>query len=234
MKDHEITSNPLDYQGRETLGDLTVAKNYNGHLVSLILKYCTKASHVADFGAGNGSFTQAVSEHVSSIYAIEPDPQLGQEIRKSGLQLRDLDAIEDNSLDLIFSLNVFEHIKGDAEILSQLVDKVRPGGRILIYVPAAELLYSKFDSRIGHFRRYSLSRGLSLMRDSRLRVTTSEYHDPIGFFAALAYKIFDNSGNLKTSSIKLFDGLIYPLSKAIQPFTKKLFGKNLLLVAEKF
>jgi hypothetical protein len=39
--------------------------------------------------------------------------------------------------------------------VQQLAHALRPGGSVILYVPAFEALYSDFDRRIGHHRRYT-------------------------------------------------------------------------------
>src|SRR6202042_1631471 len=53
-------------------------------------------------------------------------------------------------------INVLEHIEDDEGALKQLAGLLEPGGRLVLWVPAFEFLYSDFDRRIGHHRRYRL------------------------------------------------------------------------------
>ncbi len=57
--------------------------------------------------------------------------------------------------DLILALDVLEHVERDRDLLSRLVSMVRPGGHLLIMVPAGMELWSPHDVSVGHFRRYS-------------------------------------------------------------------------------
>ena len=57
--------------------------------------------------------------------------------------------------DLILVMDVLEHVERDRDLLSRLVSMVRPGGQLLITVPAGMELWSPHDVAVGHFRRYS-------------------------------------------------------------------------------
>ena len=57
-------------------------------------------------------------------------------------------------VDLIYTSNVLEHIDDDLAALKQLRATLSPGGRIAIYVPAMQVLYSDMDRSLGHYRRY--------------------------------------------------------------------------------
>lgn len=231
MKDHDINQDLGDYKGRETLGDLTIAENYNSHLVEMVFTRCSTNSQVLDFGAGNGSFASRLAAKGIKVFAYEPDKLLIEEIRQRNIAVVDAIETAPKGFDVVYSLNVLEHIKDDVGALVNLSTHLTKAGQLVIYVPALEILYSKFDLRIGHYRRYSMKRLRNAATSAGLSIKLLEYHDPVGFFAALAYRILDNSGNLKSGSIKIFDRFLYPLSRLVQPITAKLFGKNLLLVA---
>ena len=52
--------------------------------------------------------------------------------------------------------DVLEHIKDDKGIIKKLSNHLKKGGYILVTVPAFQLLFSKKDVALGHFRRYNL------------------------------------------------------------------------------
>ncbi len=64
---------------------------------------------------------------------------------------------EDGSFDLITCLDVLEHVRLDALAFSELARVARPGGYLLVTLPASARLYSSFDCLCGHLRRYSRS-----------------------------------------------------------------------------
>lgn len=57
--------------------------------------------------------------------------------------------------DLICLFDVLEHVEKDAEALAALAERLTPGGRILITVPAYPWLWSHHDETHHHFRRYT-------------------------------------------------------------------------------
>jgi SAM-dependent methyltransferase len=57
--------------------------------------------------------------------------------------------------DAIFLLDVIEHIVDDAGFLKAALRHLRPGGLIVLNVPAQTLFYSDYDRVAGHVRRYS-------------------------------------------------------------------------------
>lgn len=61
----------------------------------------------------------------------------------------------DWKFDLITALDVMEHIQDDRGALAQLFSMLRPGGYLLLTVPAFMSLWDAHDERNEHFRRYS-------------------------------------------------------------------------------
>src|SRR5437588_738887 len=64
------------------------------------------------------------------------------------------------------------------------------------------------------------------------RVDRCSYADSLGFLAALAYRAVGNrSGDLNPRSVTVYDRFAFPLSRALDHVTGRLFGKNLALIA---
>jgi 2-polyprenyl-3-methyl-5-hydroxy-6-metoxy-1,4-benzoquinol methylase len=70
----------------------------------------------------------------------------------------DLNEVLDGSFELVFALNVLEHIDYDSAVVGQLGAKLRKHGRLLIYVPAFECLWTSLDEKLKHYRPYRLRR----------------------------------------------------------------------------
>jgi SAM-dependent methyltransferase len=63
--------------------------------------------------------------------------------------------LPDQSVDVLVMLNVLEHIEDDATALKNALKLLKPGGTLVIEVPAGPYLYDGYDAELHHFRRYS-------------------------------------------------------------------------------
>lgn len=218
----------MSYTGKENLNIMNLAINYNNHIFKWI--DVDKYTNILDFGAGNGEYCNRVD--LSKIKAIELDEEQRTQLRCESYN--DLSSIKNCSLDLIYSLNVLEHIDDDLAILKELVSKLKDGGTIKILVPAKMELYSHMDKKVGHFRRYEKKELISLIENANLQLIEYTYFDILGYFASLVYKYIDNSGDINPKSLEIYDKVVFPISTFIDKITSgKLIGKNLMIIARK-
>ena len=103
----------------------------------------------------------------------------------------------------------------------------------MIYVPALPHLYSEFDARIGHCRRYSKKELTSKERAAGFEIEEMRFMDPVGYLAALAYRLLIMNGKVSNKQLSFYDRLPYPLSRILAPLTQNLLRKNLVLTARK-
>lgn len=60
----------------------------------------------------------------------------------------------DRSVDLVMSTDVWEHVEDHESVAAEAHRVLRPGGRLLVAVPAGMELWSGHDVALGHVRRY--------------------------------------------------------------------------------
>lgn len=229
------SSDGTPYQGTDNLEAMAAAKRYNAFLLGLIDTYAPVKGSILDFGAGVGTFAKMVSAPERDIVCVEPDAGQAELLKQAGFQtFGDLHDIAADSIDFIYSLNVIEHIEDDADAVRELLRILKPGGQVLIYVPALQVLYSSMDRKVGHFRRYDSAGLEALLSDCGFAVDRTAYADSLGYFATLAYKWFGNpDGDLNIKSLIAYDRYVFPLSRVLDLAVHRLFGKNVFALATK-
>lgn len=225
----------LTYTGADVLETLDRATNYNSLLLDLILHSSGDCRRMLDFGAGIGTFAKRLRNRGVDVVCVEPDMLLANGLVRDGfLTFNDLNEVPDGSFDFIFTLNVLEHVEDDQTTLCRLATKLPRGGRLLIYVPAFQCLWTSLDERLKHYRRYRRRELERLARCAGLTVWKTRYADALGFFAALGFRFFGNkNGDLSARAVNLYDRYIVPLSRSLDFVFDRLFGKNVYLIANK-
>lgn len=80
--------------------------------------------------------------------------------------------------DCVIATDVLEHIEDDKYAFEKLVYFTKPGGSVIITVPAGQYLFGFHDEQLGHFRRYSID-GFKKIVPKNLKVKQIRY---FGFF----------------------------------------------------
>lgn len=115
-------------------------------------------SRILDFGCGDGLMLPQLARF-GEVWGIEADAALVSSAHplreRISVSLLEHSPLRREKFDLITALDVLEHIEHDAEILQQLYGMLRPGGRIVITVPAFMALWDRHDEINRHFRRYT-------------------------------------------------------------------------------
>jgi SAM-dependent methyltransferase len=140
-------------------------------------------ARVLDAGCGSGRTLQELV-HYGEVSGIELNAEAAELARSRGhgeVQIGRLEDLPwpDGSFDLITCLDVVEHVPDDVAALAELLRVCRPGGWLLVTVPAYQALWSLHDEANHHYRRYG-------RRSLRAAATTAGWHvDRLSSFNSL-------------------------------------------------
>lgn len=112
-----------------------------------------------DVGCGAGNMIHHLS-HYGQVKGLEIDPRPVNMARQRGYDVDQFDATQpmpfpDNSFDAVTALDVIEHNEDDLAILADSYRMLKPGGHLVITVPALMWLWSHNDNINAHVRRYT-------------------------------------------------------------------------------
>jgi SAM-dependent methyltransferase len=228
----------LDYSGTE-LDAMSAAVNYHRWIVDKFRPYL--GGTVAEVGAGIGSVSKLLlAAGVGRLLSFEPStnmfPGLAQalhdEPRAQAINSFFSPHYAADGVDSVVYINVLEHIQDDRGEIRNALAALRPGGHLLVFVPALAWLTSDFDKHVGHFRRYT-KRGLAqLAQDVGFEVVQAHYFDFAGVL--LWYVSFTLlKGRPRRGSVAIYDQLVVPPMRLIESVFPPPIGKNILLVARK-
>lgn len=208
---------------------------------------------VLEVGGGGGRLTELVAAHASprEFVCIEPSPHFFEILRKryaesTAIQLLNCTTtdIQDQypaRFDTVFSVHVMEHIDDDRAFIEQCLALTRPGGVVVVLVPALQFLYSDLDRNIGHYRRYSKKTLRELVSGLDARLELLQYNNLLGVLAS-AYFIkfrkldYQKSPESRASFFRLYSAYskwVVPLVNALEGIVPPPLGLNLTLALRK-
>ena len=140
----------------------------------------TRPLDVLDFGCGTGAFLTVLGRF-GPVSAVDGDEAAVSFCRRRGHgEVRHVPAgtplpFADGSVDLVTSLDVVEHIEDDVGALRELHRVLRPGGLLLVAVPAFMFLWGDQDEISHHVRRYTDASLRRSLHDAGFVVERSSY-----------------------------------------------------------
>ncbi len=179
----------VDDVGHETLRRMAATDGYSRLIIQRI--QADVGRRVLEVGSGLGNVSAHLGRRELLVVSDITDSYLEKLQRRFSGNSRvrvvryDLnegarDDLKDLDLDTIICLNVLEHIKDDASALQGLASMLRPGGRLVLLVPAHPALYSPLDRHLDHFRRYRRPELMRLLARNGFNVERSFYFNMLG------------------------------------------------------
>lgn len=156
-----------------------------------------KPTHFLEMGAGTGSLSQEFVDRGFSATLFDIGEQTCARLRSrfagqaGRVRVVDtLDLLPAASFDYLFAFEVLEHIADDRAALAQWTTFLRPGGRLLVSVPAHARKFGPSDQRVGHVRRYEREELNALLASAGFTdIGIACYGFPLGMVSRLAGNI---------------------------------------------
>lgn len=147
----------------------------------------------------------------------------------------------DKSFDVVLATDIVEHVEDDKLALREITRVLRPGGKVLLTVPAFNLLWGLQDRVSRHRRRYRLAPLARLMESAGLRVQRAYYFNYLLFLPILvARRAIDalglalkSEGQVNTPLLNRALAAIFACDISTAPVLKPPFGVSILVLAEK-
>jgi SAM-dependent methyltransferase len=230
--------------GAETYSSaIADAHNYMNWLVDQFKPYLH--GQILEVGIGHGSYCRLLREHGDYI-GIDHDAKsvADARLRFPGIVFARCDILGAAELrsavpggaDAVVSLNVFEHIEDDEKALGNVISIIKPGGHLLVSVPAMMILYNELDRLAGHVRRYTTARLRDILERQPVEIIRLDYINPVGALgwwmnSILRPKSLDSEAINR--QIRLFDRYAIPISKALGPLSRSFFGQSVICIARR-
>lgn len=119
---------------------------------------------ILEVGCGTGTFTAPLAAAGHALVAVDIDPEYVEatarrtsdfpavSVRRA--DVNHIDSALGDGFDSVVMFDVLEHIENDVALLESLFHRLRPGGHVVLKVPAINARHSPMDDAVGHWRRY--------------------------------------------------------------------------------
>ncbi|MCZ6603506.1 MAG: class I SAM-dependent methyltransferase [Planctomycetota bacterium] len=227
--------------GHETLHRLSGMDRTNRWMFDVLAPHL--GAKVIEAGSGSGNLTRYLLDR-EKLLCLDIDPDHVRSLESRYADLKNVTAkrcelsdshvaeITGTGWDTVVCINVLEHIRNDRRALRNFHEVLRPGGRLVLLVPAIPLLFSTLDEALDHHRRYTRSRLVYKMESAGFRLIESRY---LNFFGIAGWFL---SGKilrrriLPSTLLGLFNAMV-PAFRAFERLTGPPIGLSVIAIGEK-
>lgn len=144
---------------------------------------------VLDVGCGAGNMAHHLA-HYGRVIGVDNNPKPLEVARQRGLDVRlgsadDL-PFADTMFDLVALLDTVEHVPNEHGVFGECYRVLKPGGKLLVTVPAFMWLWSNNDVLNAHQRRYTRAELKAKLIHHGFRVLRASYNNFFVFPLAVA------------------------------------------------
>jgi SAM-dependent methyltransferase len=167
-------------------------------IIADVVRRCFRASgasgagRILDLGCGPGNLLDYLAPHGETFGSDFSLDALrfcaGRGVRR--LFRADFHSLplRDQSFDLVTCIDVLEHLEDDRRAIGELVRILRPGGLLVVSVPAFMFLWGEHDTIYGHHRRYTTGQIRERFEAAGLRMHKASYFEPLFMLPLLVYR----------------------------------------------
>ena len=173
---------------------------------------------ILEIGCGTGH-NLAMLSGFGQVDALELDEEvravaegrLGRQVMSAPLP--ELAGVPERHYDLVGAFDVIEHIDDDRAALVSIATRLKPGGKLVVTVPAHQWMWSAHDVVNHHKRRYSQRELRRLIEGSPLRLERIGYFNSLLFPVAIAERMSSKVRGKDDADLKLPPA---PLNSALE------------------
>ena len=157
-----------------------------------------KTDKILDIGCSGGPLINLLKENgFTNTYGIDISADAINLCKKRGINnVTVMDGTKtlykDEEFDTIIASDILEHIKNDDSALSEWYRLLKPNGKLILFVPAFDFLWSDHDEINNHFRRYNKSSLIKKLKESQFKLHRISYWNFTLFFPTYLLRMFQH------------------------------------------
>jgi hypothetical protein len=222
----------------EVLEGLAMAKNHRKWFVAFATPYL--GDEPIEVSAGLGDYAAEWLVHAPRMTLTEADPGRLVALKERfagnpGVTVRELllPSEETARHSAVVSYNVLEHIRDDIGALRTMRSLVRPGGHVIIVVPAFPFAMSPADIATGHVRRYTRRTMRAAMTQAGLEIDTLRYANSLGLIGYYVSTSLLRQTPGPGPMVKFYDSVVAPATRLIERVVRPPFGQSVLAIGRR-
>lgn len=212
------------------------ARNYNAWVASLVRPYL--GDDPIEIGSGTGTYAALwLDTELSQLTVSDTDREMVEQLRRrfagdARVAVSELDLLEapPREHSAVVALNVLEHIADDVAALRAAARLLRPGGAVVVFVPAFQFAMSRFDREIGHHRRYTLASTRKAFADAQIALEDARYVNAPGLIAWTIGMRFLRMAPSEGVVLRSWDRAVVPAARWLEGRRRPPFGQSVLAV----
>jgi SAM-dependent methyltransferase len=202
---------------------------------------------VVDFGCGTGANERVLSEFGQVLLVDMSLDALRycrtRDIKRLMASSAEAVGLKSNSIDVATALDLLEHVDNDLAGMREIYRILKPGGILLVTVPAFGFLWSEHDEALHHRRRYTGYELRNKLTVTGFEIVRSTYFITLLFLPIMVMRvwqgIFKKNAYPKTSHV-ILPGWVNSAITGLLTFERKLcgivnlpFGVSIVTIARK-
>lgn len=171
----------------------------SGNILEIIKNYSDGFVY-ADIGSGDKFFAVNLQNITrNKVFAVDTGYDIEGKDENGIVCFKEVYSLPDNMISCIVMMDVLEHVEDENVFLQKVLNKLKPGGKIIITVPAMQFLFSGHDVFLNHLRRYNRKDLFSLLNEYDLDIERCHYFYTILLFVRV-FSLFIEKTGLKRES----------------------------------
>jgi len=148
--------------------------------IQFLSQVAPKNALILDVGCGTGKGQEAFGS-LGTVYGVDFSQDALTFCHERGLERiaranAEALPIQSEKFDVVVTLDTIEHVPDDYKAISEIARVLKPGGHLLINVPAYQWLWGPHDVALMHYRRYSRTQVRKLLVSNGFVIERLSYH----------------------------------------------------------
>ena len=216
-----------------------------GFVEEICRQVTDRRPRILDVGCGTGANLIMLSKY-GDAEGVDVSEDALAFCRERGLDKVKLGAgealpYEEGTFDLVTAFDVVEHMDDDLAGLSEMQRVLRPGGRVLLFVPTFMFLWGLQDDVSHHRRRYRLSQLRGVLEKAGFEIERTTYANVTLFLPILLMRKLmrltgikaESENNINISALNGVLGSVLGAESIVLRYFNLPFGVSGLCVAKK-